>query len=57
MKELRQPTLKENRIRQAENLAIFNGFWHGLFYINGQVQQPKEVIKRPQVRLPVFKTG
>lgn len=33
--------LKPNRIRQSQNLAILDGFWHGKFYRRGVPQLPK----------------
>jgi len=31
----RFPGMKPNRLRQAENLSRFSGFWHNAYYENG----------------------
>ena len=36
-------TLKSNRLRQAQNLALLdNFFWHGVFYRRGEAQLSKK---------------
>jgi hypothetical protein len=35
------PRMKPNQVRHSQNLAMFTGFWHGSYYIDGRIQKPK----------------